>query len=78
VDHAGANAWGDVRLEASRETGIGFDRLPGDCPWSANEVRAPAFWPAELKPPELDRSRIFGRAVFTTTEEAHVEAGRVL
>ena len=29
------------------QTGIGFDRLPADCPWSADQVRDPDFWPTE-------------------------------
>jgi len=41
-----ADAWGDARLETERETGIGFDLLPADCPWTATEILSPEFWPA--------------------------------
>jgi hypothetical protein len=43
-----ADAWGDARLEASRETGAGFDRLPADCPWRVEQIRDPGFWPETL------------------------------
>ena len=46
-----ADAWGDARLETSRETGVGFDRLPGACPWSISQVRDPNFWPASIAKP---------------------------
>jgi hypothetical protein len=44
-----ADAWGDARLETSRETGTGFDQLPDACPWSAEQVRDPDFWPTSLQ-----------------------------
>lgn len=47
-----SDAWGDARLETSRETGIGFDRLPADCPWTSDQVRDPDFWPTQPAPPE--------------------------
>jgi hypothetical protein len=40
-----ADAWGDAREEAARETGIGFDVLPADCPWTSADVLDQAFWP---------------------------------
>ena len=39
------DAWGDARLEIARETGMGFDTLPADCPWTADEVLETGFWP---------------------------------
>ena len=40
-----ADAWGDARMETARETGIGFDALPDHCPWTADEVLDPQYWP---------------------------------
>ncbi|WP_295384794.1 DUF29 domain-containing protein [uncultured Thiodictyon sp.] len=40
-----ADTWGDARLETARETGIGFDLLPADCPWTTTEILNPEFWP---------------------------------
>lgn len=40
-----ADAWGDARAEASKETGIGFDQFPEACPWTSAEILSPDFWP---------------------------------
>jgi hypothetical protein len=39
------DAWGDARLETAQETGIGFDTLPADCPWTTAEVLDSNHWP---------------------------------
>jgi len=32
------DAWLDARTEATKETGIGFDRFPPVCPWTASNI----------------------------------------
>ena len=39
------DAWGDARLQIAEETGIGFDTLPSDCPWTADQILDASFWP---------------------------------
>ncbi len=39
------DAWGDARLQIAEETGIGFDTLPSDCPWTADLILDLDFWP---------------------------------
>jgi hypothetical protein len=38
--------WGDARLQASRETLIGFDDFPESCPWTLAEALDSGFYPA--------------------------------
>ncbi len=40
-----ADAWGDGRMDAARETGIGFDGFPAVCPWTSAEVLDPGWMP---------------------------------
>ena len=39
------DAWGDACLQIAEQTGIGFDTLPSDCPWTADQILDPGFWP---------------------------------
>ena len=39
------DAWGDACLQVAEEIGIGFDTLPSDCPWTADQILDPGFWP---------------------------------
>lgn len=39
------DAWGDACLSVAKETGIGFDALPSDCPWTADQILDADFWP---------------------------------
>lgn len=39
------DAWGDARLQFAEETGIGFDALPSERPWTADQILDPGFWP---------------------------------
>ena len=31
----------------AEETGIGFDTLPTDCPWTADQILDAGFWPGD-------------------------------
>jgi len=43
-----ADAWGDARDAAEKETGIGFEQFPEQCPWTEEQILAddglPAFF----------------------------------
>ena len=43
-----ADAWGDAPEETARETGIGFDVLPVECPWTSAEILDQDYWPEAL------------------------------
>ena len=45
-----ADAWQDARLQASRETGIGYDAFPEILPWDLQQIVDPEFWPAPVLP----------------------------
>ncbi|MVF24247.1 DUF29 domain-containing protein [Methylocaldum sp. BRCS4] len=40
-----ADAWGDARTDAMKETGIGFDQFPAVCPWMIAEILNPEWMP---------------------------------
>lgn len=40
-----ADAWGDARADAAKETGSKFDLFPETCPWSFERIMRPDFWP---------------------------------
>ena len=40
--------WGDARIEAARETGIGFARFPSTNPWSMDDVLTDEWLPPEI------------------------------
>lgn len=45
-----ADAWQDARLQASRETGIGYDVFPDMLPWTFKQIADPEFWPDSMVP----------------------------
>jgi hypothetical protein len=44
------DAWGDACLSVAEETGIGFDALPSDCPWTADQILDQGSWPETPRP----------------------------
>jgi hypothetical protein len=48
-------AWEKAAAQAVSETGL--DVFPETCPWTADKILAPDFWP---EPPRLSWWRLFG------------------
>jgi hypothetical protein len=40
-----ADVWGDALADAVRETGLGRERFPEGCPWTAEQILDAGFWP---------------------------------
>ncbi len=43
-----ADAWGDARSDALKETGLPSNQFPDLCPWAFEQVMNSEFWPAPL------------------------------
>lgn len=40
-----ADAWGDARDVAEKETGISFDKFPEQCPWTTEDILSDHWFP---------------------------------
>ncbi len=40
-----ADAWGDARDAAEKETGISFDKFPEQCPWTTDDILSDRWFP---------------------------------
>jgi hypothetical protein len=40
-----AEMWGDARLDAGNETGLGYAHFPSECPWPLEQALDDTFWP---------------------------------
>jgi hypothetical protein len=45
LDEAIADSYGNARILAGAETGLGLKAFPAACPWSFDQMMAADFWP---------------------------------